>query len=83
MVEQQEARRVSAAPNSGKEVNGTMYLWLLAQSYLAMPRRQEGQGLVEYALIIVLVAVLIIVALLALKNQVSGTFSTIVSGLSQ
>ncbi|MCL4465980.1 MAG: Flp family type IVb pilin [Chloroflexi bacterium] len=60
-----------------------MYLWLLAQSYLAMPRRQEGQGLVEYALIIVLVAVLIIVALLALKNQVSGTFSTIVSGLSQ
>jgi pilus assembly protein Flp/PilA len=56
-----------------------LYLWLLAQSL--MPRREEGQGLVEYALIIALVAILIILALLALKNQVSSTFSTIVSGL--
>ncbi|MCL4465979.1 MAG: Flp family type IVb pilin [Chloroflexi bacterium] len=58
-----------------------LYLWLLAQSLLA--RREEGQGLVEYALIIALVAILIILALLALKNQVSSTFSTIVSGLHQ
>ncbi len=60
-----------------------LYLWLLAQSYLTLPRRQEGQGLVEYALIIALVAILILAALLALKNQVSSTFSTIVSGLKQ
>ncbi|MHB1132076.1 MAG: Flp family type IVb pilin [Chloroflexota bacterium] len=58
-----------------------LYLWCLVQSLL--PRREEGQGLVEYALIIALVAVLIIVALIALKNQVSLTFSEIVSGLSQ
>jgi pilus assembly protein Flp/PilA len=56
-----------------------LYLWLLAQSFVA--RREEGQGLVEYALIIALVAILIIAALLALKDQVSSTFSTIVSGL--
>lgn len=56
-----------------------LYLWLLVQSF--MPRREEGQGLVEYALIIALVAILIILALVALKDQISTTFSTIVSGL--
>ena len=46
-----------------------------------MARREEGQGLVEYALIIALVAILIIGVLMLLKDQVSGTFSAIVSGL--
>ncbi len=59
-----------------------LYLWLWAQSWLET-RREEGQGLVEYALIIALVAILILAALLALKNQISSTFSTIVSGLAQ
>ena len=58
-----------------------LYLWLLAQSFI--PRREEGQGLVEYALIIALVAVLIIAALIALRGQVETTFSSIVSGLHQ
>lgn len=56
-----------------------LYLWLLVQSL--MPRREEGQGLVEYALIIALVAIMIILALVALRQQISETFSTIVSGL--
>ena len=58
-----------------------LYLWFLARSFV--PRREEGQGLVEYALILVLVAILIIAALLALKEQVSSTFSTIISGLQR
>ncbi|MBN1890456.1 MAG: Flp family type IVb pilin [Thermoflexales bacterium] len=44
--------------------------------------REEGQGLVEYALILVLVAVVVIAILVILGNQVSGVFSSVVSGLS-
>jgi len=46
-------------------------------------RKESGQTLVEYALIIVLIAVLLIVALIALKSQISAAFSNIQSGLSR
>lgn len=59
------------------------YLWLLWQTYGPTCRREEGQGLIEYALILVLVAILLIVALLAVKDQLSGNFSTIQSGLQR
>ena len=39
--------------------------------------KEEGQGLVEYALIIVLVSIAAIVALTALGGGVSGVFNTI------
>ncbi len=45
--------------------------------------REEGQGLVEYALILVLVAIVVILILTALGGQVSNVFSQIVSGLSR
>jgi pilus assembly protein Flp/PilA len=48
---------------------------------LYMPR-EEGQGLVEYALILVLIAVVVIVLLTALGTRVRTTFSKIVSGMS-
>lgn len=60
-----------------------LYLWMLWETFKPDLRREEGQGLVEYALIIALVAVLLIVALIALKNQISTTFSNIQSGLSR
>ena len=37
--------------------------------------REEGQGLVEYALILVLIAVVVIVILTLLGGRVSGIFS--------
>ncbi len=43
--------------------------------------RERGQGMVEYALIIALVAVVLIVALTVMKNQISATFSTISNAL--
>ena len=43
--------------------------------------KEKGQGLVEYALILVLIAIVVIVILTILGNQVSGVFSQIVSGL--
>ena len=44
--------------------------------------KQKGQGLVEYALILVLIAIVVIVILMFLGNQVNDTFSTISSGLN-
>jgi pilus assembly protein Flp/PilA len=44
--------------------------------------REEGQGLVEYALILVLIAIVVIGILTVLGNQVSTVFSNINSGLN-
>ena len=44
--------------------------------------RQEGQGMVEYALIIVLVSIGVIVAITALRTQLETVFNTIVNDLS-
>ncbi len=43
--------------------------------------REEGQGLVEYALILVLIAIVVIVILTAVGTRVRSTFSTINSAL--
>ena len=51
----------------------------LLQAWLWL--REKGQGLVEYALILVLIAIVVIVILAILGTQVSTVFSSIVSGL--
>ncbi len=43
--------------------------------------REEGQGLVEYALILVLVAVVVIAILTLLGPQVANVFSQVTNGL--
>jgi pilus assembly protein Flp/PilA len=43
--------------------------------------REEGQGLVEYALILVLVAIVVIAILTVLGPQIGDVFSNVVSGL--
>ena len=43
--------------------------------------REEGQGLVEYALILVLVAIVVIAVLLLLGPIIGNVFSSIISGL--
>ncbi len=45
--------------------------------------KKRGQGLVEYALILVLIAIVVILSLTFLGNQVNKTFSTIGSSLSK
>jgi pilus assembly protein Flp/PilA len=44
--------------------------------------KEEGQGLVEYALILALIAVVVIAALTVLGQKVSGTFTTINGSLN-
>ncbi len=48
---------------------------------LFMPKEQ-GQGLVEYALILVLVAIVVIAALMVLGPIIGNAFSTINNSLS-
>jgi pilus assembly protein Flp/PilA len=65
-----------------KEVNRTM----LTSLYLRLREllnREEGQGMVEYALILVLIAVVVIVVLIVLGNQVKNVFCNISGGLGQ
>jgi pilus assembly protein Flp/PilA len=43
--------------------------------------REDGQGLVEYALILVLVAIVVIAILAILGPQIGQVFSEIIEGL--
>ncbi len=45
-------------------------------------RSEKGQGLVEYALILVLVAIVVIAALMILGPIIGNTFSTINNSLT-
>ncbi len=46
-------------------------------------QKERGQGLVEYALILVMVAIVVIAALLVLGPVIGNTFSMINSSLSR
>ena len=45
-------------------------------------RNDEGQGLVEYALIIAVIAIAVIVAMIFLKGQLQNIFSNIGNNLT-
>lgn len=45
-------------------------------------QKEKGQGLVEYALILVLVAIVVIAALTLLGPTISGIFTSINDGLA-
>jgi pilus assembly protein Flp/PilA len=45
-------------------------------------REDEGQGLVEYALIIVVIAIAVIVAMVFLRSQLQTLFSNIGNSLT-
>jgi pilus assembly protein Flp/PilA len=59
-------------------------LWFLAQltRLRGVLARQEGQGMVEYALILALIAVVAIVVLKAMGHQVTNTFNNVSNSLS-
>ena len=43
---------------------------------------EQGQGLVEYALILAIIAIAVIVAMLFLRDQISNIFSNIGNNLT-
>ena len=52
-------------------------LFLLSQAFLQMRYNKKGQGMVEYGLIIGLVAIVVIGALIALGGGLNGLFEGI------
>ena len=54
----------------------------MLNTFKAMLRSEDGQGLVEYALIIALVSIVAIVVLRTLGNSVSRTLNNAASSLS-
>ena len=49
---------------------------------IAFFRDEEGQGLVEYALIIAVIAIAVIIAMLFLRDQISNIFSNVGNNLT-
>ena len=45
-------------------------------------REEQGQGLVEYALIIAVIAIAVIVAMIFLRDQIQNIFSNIGNNLT-
>jgi pilus assembly protein Flp/PilA len=45
-------------------------------------REDDGQGLVEYALIIAVIAIAVIIAMLFLRDQISNIFSNVGNNLT-
>jgi pilus assembly protein Flp/PilA len=66
LITLEEHQRISAR----KEVNAMLF-----------SPKEKGQGMVEYALIIVLIAIVVIVVLTVLGTQISRVFSMISSSL--
>jgi pilus assembly protein Flp/PilA len=61
-----------------------MYLAGLIRRLVERLRRNEqGQGMVEYALILVLIAVVVIAVLIILGNQVANVFCNISGAIGQ
>jgi pilus assembly protein Flp/PilA len=64
------------------EGKGGEHLVALIQTMLSsLLRRDEGQGLAEYALILALIAIVAIVALIFLGGQISGILNTVGSSV--
>jgi pilus assembly protein Flp/PilA len=63
------------AKNEGKEDESEMDL----QQFF---RDEDGQGLVEYALIIAVIAIAVIVAMIFLRGQIENIFSNIGNNLT-
>ena len=70
-------RRAIRFPSKGGEQ-------LKARRFLSRPtgKSQAGQGMVEYALILVLVSIVVIVILLTMGGQISNVFSNVVTALN-
>ena len=49
----------------------------MLNSLVRLIKDEEGQGLVEYALILVLIAIVVIIAMTAVGKKVNTTFGTI------
>ncbi|MCM8748482.1 Flp family type IVb pilin [Thermomicrobiaceae bacterium CFH 74404] len=67
----------SAGRKSIEKERETMFEYAKALLDLYLPEKAEGQGLVEYALIIALISVALVGALIALRGGIAEVFTDI------
>jgi len=60
-----------------------MVLYQVLQAWLNQMKREEGQGMAEYGLILVLVAVALIAAFIVLSGGISEVLTQVVSSLRE
>jgi pilus assembly protein Flp/PilA len=72
-----ERGRVRPAPDNGHVLPG------LRRQIGRLLRDERGQGMVEYALILVLIAVVVIAVLVVLGNQIQNAFCNISGAIGQ
>jgi len=63
------------------ELFGKLYGFFLLEKLRDFVKEEKGQTLVEYALILVLIAIVVLLMLTALGRSVNNTFSTVNSAL--
>jgi pilus assembly protein Flp/PilA len=66
-----------------KEMLSELYMRLTEFLSRKREKAEEGQGMVEYALILDLIAIVVIVIITIVGKQVNNVFSNISNGLSQ
>lgn len=59
----------------------SLYVRLITS--FSMLKNEKGQGLVEYALILVLIAIVVILALTTLGQKTNNVFSTVGNAINQ
>jgi pilus assembly protein Flp/PilA len=69
-------RSAAATAIGSSEIRGGRF------SVMRFLREDEGQGLVEYALIIAVIAIAVIIAMIFLRDQISNIFSNIGNNLT-
>src|SRR5439155_10990176 len=77
-IGQRQAGQKPVVQEKGGEIAEMLSLYMKLRS---LTTRQEGQGMVEYALILVLVSIVVIVILLTMGNQIKNVFSNVVAAL--
>lgn len=65
------------------ELFGKFYGFYLLEKMKGFLKEEKGQTLVEYALILVLIAIVVLLMLTALGRNVNNTFSTVNSALER
>jgi Flp pilus assembly pilin Flp len=59
-----------------------LFVWMQTQVMTSSLRREEGQGLTEYALILVFVAIVAIAALTFLGGRITSVISKVAGSLT-
>lgn len=57
------------------------YAMILVQNFLSSLKREEGQGMAEYGLILALIAVVVIAVMTLLGPAISAQFQVVVDAL--